>query len=115
VNNIQIDGNIGTENKGKFTLFSVAMYAGKDRDTDEKQTKWFNCICFNEVEFGRGAKVRVTGRIDIQMYQGEAREQIIVDEIISYDPWSKNNERENQANAETAGAEEIDLGSDVPF
>ena len=111
MDNIQLDGNIGSEPKehDSCTTFSIALYAGKHGDT--KKTKWYNCVAFEDARvkmqgFGKGAKVRVTGCFSLNTYNNEEREQIIVNDIIAYDPWG---------DSPSAPVEDDDLGDDIPF
>jgi len=113
MDNIQIDGNLGKapERRESFVRFSIAVYAGESI-AEGKKTKWFNCAAYdsaaeNAMEFPKGAKVRITGRYRLYTFENVERDQIIVNKIIAYNPWSDTPEEPEPEND--------DLGDDIPF
>lgn len=83
-NDCYFEGNIGADPKrfGKLVKFNLAVWRGK-----EKKDMWLSVICFGELGdhvesvFGKGDKVKVWGKLDINEYQGKETPQIIADRV----------------------------------
>ncbi|KKL46535.1 hypothetical protein LCGC14_2344590 [marine sediment metagenome] len=86
-----IIGHVGKEPENKTTqsgkemaVFSIGVYAGKNRDTDEAQTVWFNVICMGDAfvlasKFHKGQKVAVLGNLNLNKWtnrDGDVREDM---------------------------------------
>lgn len=96
MNNITVIGNVGRDPELKYTAgnmavlkFSVADTRGKD---DKKQTSWHDVVVFGEQaeavvdQLGKGKRVIVTGRLQIDLYEKKdgtkgKRVEIVADEI----------------------------------
>ena len=116
-----ITGNIGKEPKafttksGKdMTTFPIGIYAGRDKDSEENNTEWFDVLCMNDMvllaaKFHKGQKVKVTGNLNSNTWtdkEGKARKTLGI--------WATDIVAQETAPT-TSVADEIDLGDDIPF
>lgn len=69
-NHLTIWGNIGkdhevraTQTGKEITSFSIGVWQGKD-----KPTMWLDCKSFEPVQFGKGAKVIVEGKLVMETW-----------------------------------------------
>ena len=77
-NDVFLIGRLGQdpEIKGKVTKFSIAVWQGK-----EKESMWVNCISFDDVPFAKGQEIKVSGRLNVNKYQGKESWQVIADTV----------------------------------
>ena len=94
-----LDGNVGgevrkfesaTPTKGSHSVgcsFSLAGYAGKDRESGEYLTQWFDVKAFGWLaekvlgNIGKGSKCNVVGRLEVENYvakDGTAKSKMVI-------------------------------------
>jgi single-stranded DNA-binding protein len=123
---IQVIGNIGAEPKwanSERCNFSVAVYAGKDKNTDEKMTKWFNVTAWDEManemrEFHKGDRVKVAGQLSF-WFKDDGTEQLSITlkhiEPSAFQGKKATAKKPTSAAKKVREETKVDLGGNLPF
>lgn len=88
-NDVYFEGRLGRdpERKGGVVKFSLAVWAGKDRETGKDKTLWLTVICFKELagevekSFRKGDEISVSGKLDMNVYKEKEYWQVIADTV----------------------------------
>lgn len=129
MNTITIIGNVGGDPELRFAAsgkavvkFSVADTRGKD---EQKQTQWHRVVAFDEqaenvaAQVQKGARVLVTGRLNIDKYtdkEGVERTsyEIVADDVCLSLRWKPRENQQQTAAAVARVADAFDASED-PF
>jgi single-stranded DNA-binding protein len=118
---IAVVGNIGSAPKfdGDRCNFSVAVYAGKDKHTDEKLTEWFSITAWDDMaaemrEYDKGDRVMVAGRLSTWIMEKDNSKQFSITcdhiEKVAFQPPERAGTKKAKAEAPI---EEFDLDDDL--
>jgi single-strand DNA-binding protein len=121
-----IAGNVGkdavlrrTGNGDAVLSFSVAVDNGKDKNGSKRDSTWFNCSVWGkraeslEAHITKGTKLTLTGRVDIDVYEGKGSLKLLVNELTFQGGGSQ--EREPTKYAEHDALARDELNDDIPF
>jgi single-strand DNA-binding protein len=121
-----IAGNVGkdailrrTGNGDAVLSFSVAVDNGKDKNGSKRDSTWFNCSVWGkraeslEAHITKGTKLTLTGRVDIDVYEGKGSLKLLVNELTFQGGGSQ--EREPTKYAEHDAPARDELNDDIPF
>jgi single-strand DNA-binding protein len=121
-----IAGNVGkdavlrrTGNGDAVLSFSVAVDNGKDKNGSKRDSTWFNCSVWGkraeslEAHITKGTKLTLTGRVDIDVYEGKGSLKLLVNELTFQGGGSQ--EREPTKYVEHDAPARDELNDDIPF
>jgi single-stranded DNA-binding protein len=72
-NSIYLEGNVGkdSEQYGKITKFSIAVYTGKD-----KPPMWVNIVSFHNTQYKKGQSVCITGSLSRRDWEKDGKKGV---------------------------------------
>lgn len=126
---LTIAGNVGKDavlrrtQSGEPVLgFSVAVDQGKDKSGNKRASVWVSCSLWGkraeslERYITKGTKLAVTGRPDVDVYEGKGTLKLSVNELTFMGGGQESGQRsESQGEQQGGGFANADLDDDLPF
>lgn len=118
VNKIEINGRVYQVKQiqtklGVITTFSLAIYMGKDKQTNKNKYKYINCKSYNEIDVKDEQDIIAQGKLIVETYinkeNKEVNNTIILVENVLDNAFEKKEEVEDKENIN-----EI-IDDDLPF
>jgi single-strand DNA-binding protein len=123
-----IAGNVGkdavlrrTGNGDAVLGFSVAVDNGKDKDGNKRDSTWFNCSVWGkrasslEEYIKKGTKLTLSGRVDVNVYEGKGSLNLSVNELTFMGNGSQDREPAKYAEHDEPARDELNDDIDIPF
>ena len=123
-----IAGNVGKDavlrrtNNGDAVLgFSVAVDNGKDKNGNKRDSTWFNCSVWGkraeslEAYITKGTKLTLSGRVDVDVYEGKGSLKLSVNELTFQGGGSQEREPTKYAEHDAPARDELNDDIDIPF